>query len=34
MGGDIRLAAAVDMVPVLPELDLSAWSIRAATVLF
>jgi 2-phosphosulfolactate phosphatase len=34
MGGDIRLAAAVDMVPVLPELDLSAWAIRAAAVLF
>ncbi len=34
MGGDIRLAAAVDMVPVLPELEISAWSIRAATVVF
>jgi 2-phosphosulfolactate phosphatase len=34
MGGDIRLAAAVDMVPVLPELDLAAWSIRAAAVFF
>jgi 2-phosphosulfolactate phosphatase len=34
MGGDIRLASAVDMVPVLPELDLSAWAIRAAAVLF
>jgi 2-phosphosulfolactate phosphatase len=34
MGGDIRLAAAVDMVPVLPELELSAWAIRAAAVLF
>jgi 2-phosphosulfolactate phosphatase len=34
MGGDIRLAAAVDMVPVLPELAIAAWSIRAATVVF
>jgi 2-phosphosulfolactate phosphatase len=34
MGSDIRLAAAVDMVPVIPELELSAWSIRAATVCF
>jgi hypothetical protein len=34
MSGDIRLAAAVDMVPVLPELELAMWSIRAAAVLF
>lgn len=34
MAGDIRLAAAVDMVPVVPEMEIAHWSIRAATVVF